>query len=268
MVNRNSGMDLLRILSTNMIVILHFVGYSDNLLIATAASKNIFITANALETLCICGVNTFVIATCYNNIHSAHTEIKSGVKRLTKLWAQTVVITIPLCILLLAFGNTEASMTSILQSILPITTRGYWFISTFAGLCLLLPLLNRVVINASTPILVLTAGILMLIYSIVPTFFEYFGWLEVQHGYSLVWFITLYFCTAVFIRLEKNISIKKRVGIIGYLLMSAVIFASVITLDWLTRGGGLQATKIISSGIMPPFLLRYRPSFCPLLAPR
>lgn len=236
--NRHSGMDLLRILSTMMIVLLHFAGYSGNLLIATATNRNMFIATNVLEALCICGVNIFVIVACYNNIHMARIEIKSGVKRLSKLWAQTVMITIPVCVLLLALGVTDVPMTSILQSILPITTRGYWFVTTFAGLCLLFPLLNRVVIHANTSMLAVTAGILMLIYSIIPTLCEYFGWVEVQHGYSLVWFITLYFCTAVYVRLEESISIPKCVGLVGYFLMSAVIFSSVIVLELLTRGRG------------------------------
>lgn len=237
MSNRHSGMDLLRILSSLMIVMLHYAGYSGNLLIATAVSRNMFITANVLEALCICGVNTFVIATCYNNILSAHTEIKSGVKRLVKLWVQTVMITIPVCVLLLALGITNASMTSIIQSILPITTRAYWFVTAFAGLSLLLPLLNRVVLTASTSVLAVTAGILMLMYSIIPTFCEYFGWIEVQHGYSLAWFVTLYFCTAVYVKIEKNIAIPHCAGIAGHFLMSAMLFASVIILESLLRGG-------------------------------
>lgn len=243
MTKRHPGMDLLRILSAMMIVALHFCGYSENLLIATASSRGLFVSANIIEALCICGVNIFVMVACYNNIHSAHTEINNGIKRLSKLWVQTIMVTIPLGVVLFTFFARDASIISVLQSIIPITTRGYWFITAFAGLCLLFPLLNRVSANASNSTLAAIAGVLLLVYSAIPTFCELFGFVEVQHGYSLVWFVTIYFCIAVYVRFEKKIALPKFIGFVGYISMSAVIAGSVVMLERILRGGNFTGNE-------------------------
>ena len=79
--NQLVGLDLLKIISTLMIVALHYIGYSGNLTTASAGTKPLFLTANLMESFFICGVNVFVIISCYLSIKRCDKYALSGVKR-------------------------------------------------------------------------------------------------------------------------------------------------------------------------------------------
>ena len=112
---RLAGLDVLKIISAIMIVMLHYLGYSDNLLIKSAQSRELFIAANLLEAFCICGVNVFVIISCYISIKANKTSIKSGISRAVSVWVQTICITIPLAAILLVTGIAKFSFGDILH---------------------------------------------------------------------------------------------------------------------------------------------------------
>lgn len=229
--NRLVGIDLLKIITTLMIVALHYIGYSDNLMAASAGTKSLFLTANLLESFFICGVNVFVIISCYLSIKRCDKAALSGVKRAISVWSQTILITVPMAIILLLGRITPFQMKDALNSILPFSTRAYWFISAFIGFSLLLPFLNRSVEKLSARSLLYLAAALTFFYSFVPTFFEIFGWADVQHGYSLVWFITLYYDTAFLTKCTFRKTFSAAGSFIIYVASSFVIFASVVIIE-------------------------------------
>ena len=229
------GLDILKILSAIMIVVLHFNGYSGNLLIKSAQTRELFITANLLEAFCICSVNVFVIISCYISIKATKVSVEDGIYSAFFVWVQTICVTVPLAVILLVVGVAEFSFSDLLRSVLPFSTRTYWFITTFVCFRLLLPLLNRSVNAMHSRSLLYLSVVLVLVYSAIPTVFEIFGWQDVQHGYSLVWFITLYYCTAFLVKsnLIKRIPVWISSG--AYVISSFLIFLSVLVI-WKVGG--------------------------------
>ncbi len=230
------GLDILKIISAIMVVILHYCGYSGNLMIGTAQTSGLFFASNFIEAFSICAVNVFVIITCYINVTSGKTDLKEGVGKAVHLWVQTIVITVPIAIILLAFGISELN-SGIISSVFPFSAKAYWFITTFICFNLFLPLLNRSVAALSDRSLRYLAAVLVLICSVIPTFFEIFGWNEVQNGYSLIWFVTLYYCTAALLRLDFLKKIPTWLHACIYFFSSLIIFFSVVLLEKIGGGG-------------------------------
>lgn len=224
------GFDILKILASIMIVVLHYNQYSKNLMIETAQSRGLFLSSNLIEAFCICGVNLFVIITCYNSIKAEKTNLKEGLSKAIFIWVQTIITTIPLAIVLLAFGFAKLDFNMIL-CLFPFSARAYWFVTKFICFSLILPLLNRSVKILSNQSLKYLALLLIAFYCVLPTFFEIFGWNEVRDGYTLVWFITLYYFTAWLIRCDIIKKIPTWINGCGYVLSSLLIFLSVIVLE-------------------------------------
>ena len=227
---RTVSLDILKTIAALMIIALHYNGYSGNLTPSTTSSYGLFATANLMEAFCICGVNVFVIISCYISIRAMKTDIKSGIKRSVSVWAQTIIVTVPLAMILLLTGIAKFSVKDVLSSILPFSTRAYWFITTFMCFSLLLPFLNRSVNALSVSALLYLSCALVGIFCVIPTFFELFGWNDVQHGYSLTWFVTLYYCTAFLVKSELYKKVPTWVYAVGCLVCSLLLWASVLVI--------------------------------------
>lgn len=224
------GIDILKVVAAIMIVALHYCGYSDNLMAATAKSRELFYAANLLEAFCICGVNVFVIITCYIGINSNKTEIKSGILKATSVWAQTILITVPLAVVLLGLGIVDIHFGA-LRCFLPFSARSYWFVSTFICFSMILPLLNKSIQFLDNRTLTYLTLFLVTTYSVLPTFFEIFDWTEVDRGYTLVWFVTLYYCTAWILKSQLYKKISSRLSNCTYVACSLIVFASVVIIE-------------------------------------
>ena len=227
---RAVSLDILKTIAALMIIVLHYIGYSGNLPVGAASSFGLFATANLVEAFCICGVNVFVIISCYISIRSMKTDIPGGIKRFISVWTQTIIVTIPLAIILLLTGIAKFSVKDVLSSILPFSTRAYWFITTFMCFSLLLPFLNRSVKALSVRSLLYISCALVGIFCVIPTFFELFGWNDVQHGYSLAWFVTLYYCTAFLVKSELHKKVPTWFYAVGYFVCSLLLWASVLVI--------------------------------------
>ena len=58
---RAVGLDILKTVAAIMIIVLHYNGYSGNLMPSTVSNYGLFVISNLMESFCICGVNVFVI---------------------------------------------------------------------------------------------------------------------------------------------------------------------------------------------------------------
>lgn len=237
-----------------MIIVLHYNGYSGNLLLSTAANHSLFAVANLLESFCICGVNVFVIVSCYLSIKSMKTDIESGIKRFVSVWDQTIIVTVPLALILLAIGMAKFSVKDVLSSVLPFSTRAYWFITTFMCFSLLLPFLNRSVKALSVSSLLYISCALIFIFCVNPTFFELFGWNDVQHGYSLAWFVTLYYCTAFFVKSQWYQKVPAWAFGVGYAICSFLLWASVLVIGRIGPLSGYANYFIRNYASVPIFI--------------
>ena len=182
-IDRHSGIELLRILAMYLILLLHANFY----LFGNPDFCNI--TVNPLtvvgrtfaEYLCIVSVNVFVFI-------SGWFSIKPSIKGFLNLILQVFSYSLLFIIIRLFKDNNVMSFYEVLKDIL-IVGKDYWFIVSYLLLYILAPVLNSF-INASSRIVIIR---------VLFSFFSFellYGWMNglenFNYGYSTLSFIGLY----------------------------------------------------------------------------
>ena len=135
--NRNSNIELLRIISMIMIVFSHYSVHSKINIESMPISFNRFF----LEIISVgnIGVIIFVLITGYYNIE------KNKVFRIDKiiiLVLQVVFYSVVLYFLLVIFKQIDFNFINMVKAILPISFKQYWFITAYISLYIIMPFLN------------------------------------------------------------------------------------------------------------------------------
>lgn len=217
---RNTGIDLLRCLTTLGIVMLHFFnqgGIGANLVAGTGN----YYFFHPLSLLCYCTVNIYALISGY-----VETEFKP--RRYFALWLQVVSISAAMCLLgeLLAPGSVPRALW--LQAFLPVSQKGFWYFSAYTGLFCLLPLLQAG-LNALS-----RKGLYALAFGL---FFGLFGLTMVgqvrdldpfalANGYSCIWLVCLYLLGACLHRTQLLARIRARWLCLALFLSLGVLCAS------------------------------------------
>ena len=136
MTKRNYGIELLRILSMTMIVILHTLrwgGIMDHIAPSSLGEHLGYI----LEMATFCCVNCFAMISGYVMCRS-----KNRFSRLLLLWLQVMFYSLGfLAVACLVFPEW-IHFGALAESLLPISMRQYWYISAYVGMYVLVPVLN------------------------------------------------------------------------------------------------------------------------------
>ena len=139
---RNYGIELLRIISICMIIMLHFLGHGGLLGCVEHGSTN-YLILWLLETFSYSGVAIFATISGYVGWKSD----KKGVSRAVgfiQLWMQVVFYS--LCISLITYAfHREIGLLGIAKGLIPIATDTYWYFTAYFLLFLIMPLLNRLI---------------------------------------------------------------------------------------------------------------------------
>lgn len=229
MKERQSNMELLRIIAMLLVLLVHANYYSLGLLRSEDVMSNPFSSAFRIffEQLCIVGVDVFVLISGWFGIKP---KIKGGLSILYQIFFYGLLF----LLFGLAFGATIPK-----REMLKLFWFGgyYWFVPAYLGLYAFAPVLNFYVEHASPKT---QLGVLILFF-----FFEFiYGWssqMGAYHaGYSFISFIGLYLL-ARFIRLHSHVirywSFRKNISIyLGITILSS-IFAF---LDYKFLGGKID----------------------------
>lgn len=202
--NRNSNIEILRIIAMIMIVAHHFELY---------AVYNVFNNSELMSYVNIVirakgkiGVDIFILISGYFLIKS-----KINVKRVLKLWLQILFYSIGIMLVFKIFINNNITIKQMLKYALPISYRKYWFASTYMYLCLLIPYINKFVSNVNQKTYRNLIIVLTFLFSIMYSVLYKSNYYQTEVGTfeTLTWFIYLYLL-AGYIRihginfLEKN----------------------------------------------------------------
>lgn len=185
--NRNSSIELLRILSMVMIVFHHFARHGefqffDYELTAPKLWYNFIIMGGKI------GVNIFVLISGYFLINNNKTMF--NFQRIKKTWDQVLFYSVGFevfFILLYFIVKERLDLSNLVNSFFPITTSQWWFASTYFVLYLIHPFLNKLLhsLDKNT-----YRGILLVAafcWCIIPTFTK-----SSYESNSLLWFIFIY----------------------------------------------------------------------------
>ena len=236
---RNYGIDLLRIVSMSMIVMLHTLSRSKLLDIDQTTLKYAFVWF--LEIFSYCAVNCFVLISGYVGVHS-----KFRVSRILGLWVQVAFYSV-LFEVIHQLHTQSFDLLKLVTSFAPVSMKAYWFFTCYFLLSLFMPFINHLVKTINRRQRWMLAILLFVCYSVVPMLMtsplpvigdRTVEYVSSKGGYSVLWLCIMYAYGAI-LRLdldEKPVSISR--------IKTAVGFALCVLVTWAFWCGRIHFTSI------------------------
>lgn len=228
MKKRNEGIELLRIISMIMILILHYLGHGGVLDNLSLNNFNYYIVW-ILEGICFVAVNVYVLITGYF-MYTSNFKLK----KLIILWLQILFYSASIYLILYLLGFVSINFTNLLKVFTPITSTMYWFATVYMCLYILSIFLNKFLKNLNKKEHITLIIILAIMFSIIPTVNIYGAWLNFGSGYGIAWFIVLYIVAAFIRKYYNRKHISKRL-VINYIIFTLLTPISKFILVWLQR---------------------------------
>lgn len=194
---RCSNIELLRVIAMCMIIGLHFFSYCKmaDADIASAPKGNMFY--HIAESLCICGVNLFVLITGYFSVN--HDVLK--LRKIANLFIDVAFWGSIGFILSYVFGWEAASLKRYIQIVIPYLWGYRWFVTAYIILLLLIPYINKCLQNISREGHRILLIIFTILFCIWPSFLP--SPPVDNFGYGFVHFVYLYII-ASYIKIYVN----------------------------------------------------------------
>lgn len=189
---RDSGFELLRILSMFMIIILHISTHGINNYIDIPDFLNGFseFFYYLIRSISINAVSLYVLISGYFLSKS-----KFKLSKLLKIVLETTFFSMSIYLLNVAVGFADFSVLTLLKSILSVFLGEYWFVTVYVVMYAMLPLLNKL-INEMTKgeyhYLLITSFLVFNLWQIIYAN----AVIGVVSGYGLLYFMYLYFLAA------------------------------------------------------------------------
>lgn len=163
-----------------------------------------YIVSQYLNVVCSVAVNCFVLISGYFLI-----EKSFNWGRVLSLWCQTLFYSLGFAILFYFIQPGEHSFNEVMCSLFPITNQTYWFVTDYFGLVCLAPFLSKFsyAINKEEYKSFLLA--LTLITTTIVLAFPFGNAMGVSKGFSLIWFITLFFWGGYIKRFDNSEDSRK-----------------------------------------------------------
>ena len=183
-INRNTSIELLRIISMIMIMFHHFAYHGNfewnfNEVTLPHLWYDFILMGGKV------GVDIFVLISGYFLIEN--TEKLFQPKKLLKFWGQVVFYSIMTNLLSVMLRLNAFEIKQLIKVCLPITYPGWWFASTYFMLYLIHPFLNKLLHGLSKTEYQYLILMMVLCWSIIPT-----ATTQLFESNSLLWFVTLY----------------------------------------------------------------------------
>lgn len=215
---RNQGIDLLRILSMLMVVILHILSQGGVLAALPAPSPASFL-GGLLNAACYCAVNCFGMISGY----VSHTQTLSLEKAFTT-WAQAAFYSVGITLLFLLVWPQTVTLRLLLISFFPVVFHRYWYFTAYFGLFFLIPFLNTLIEGLTERRAKQLLWVLALLLSVVPTLSAQDVFFT-RAGYTLLWLCALFLMGGCLRRLGPQWGPSGGVCLAGYVacvLLTAV----------------------------------------------
>lgn len=200
---RNSSIELLRILAMFFVVLSHYSVHGQLEAVDLPLSFNrilldITVTGNL-------GVDIFIIISGFFLINS-----KFKLNKLIKLIGQVLFYSIIIYLIFVLTGLKQFDLFDFACSLLPITTKQYWFVTVYVTLYLLHPFINIFLKNINKKQHIIFFSIIIFIWSIIPTMGSRFDF----YGNEFAQFVMLYSIGAYFQLYPINTKKEKTLSII------------------------------------------------------
>lgn len=219
-IQRNYGIDLLRIIAMIMIVTLHTLGKGGVLSVVSESTLH-FHVAWILKTTCFCAVNCYALISgfvLYNRPFS--------ISRIVHLWLTIVFYTIITTLFALATNHYSLNMSVIYDALFPITRGVYWYLTAYFAMYLFSPLLNIAVDSTSKSFAKGFFSVTFILMSILPTIWGKDPFC-LEGGFSPLWLCILYLAGAAIKKYNFSLNNSRKI--------IATFFFISITITYITK---------------------------------
>lgn len=183
--SRNSNIELLRIISMFMVLVLHCLSASGALDYKSGVQYWIYWW---LEAACIIAVNIFALITGYFMIESSF-----KVRNLFKIgWEGVWVYSVIFSLINIFVSGDSISGSYLLRMFFPILTKKFWFVNSYLALYLISPFLNKLIHQLLKKQFDVLLVIIISLFSLRVTFLPLRWAQDSTGGMGLIWFIVLY----------------------------------------------------------------------------
>lgn len=249
---RNSSIELLRLLLMLMVLILHV---NKDVLFTEAVDGMTFnlLYLRILESCCIISVNCFILISGYFSA----IKKRLNVYRIMSLIILTCFYGSSIYLFCCLIGNEHFTTKELIRSAIPFFFDRHWFINIYLVLAILSPFINKGIMLLSKKSFQLLLLIMLLCFSVWPTFLP--NPPNTDRGYGIVSFILIY-CIGAYLRIYGNSFCKSRaIFLSAYLMSTAIIFVFYSLSGWTWKWLDYNSLfNVFSSVMFFLFFLRTR----------
>lgn len=200
--NRNSSIELLRLLLMGGVIILHYVAGGGQLLDNSVKGSGTYYLIVLMNTICVCAVDVFIIISGYYSCLSN----KVSFRKVIQLIIQVIIFQLLFTIGIPIVKGDSISLSSVVYNIIP---KNY-YVTLYVSLMLLTPFLNLFIRKISKNTYKKFLIVITVLFLVEPTLAEVIegmkgssiygistiGILGAEWGYTIVTFVCLYFIAA------------------------------------------------------------------------
>lgn len=185
---KNTGIEMLRILSMFMVVILHILNFGIHYTEITSFTIKWYISW-FLEGICYCAVNIYAMISGYVMFNS-----RCKIRRLIELWLEVLLYSMISVLLLNNFFPELVSRKDIIKACFPIMSQRYWYFTAYFAIYWFIPFFNWVVQELDFERMRKLLYRLLLVFGIIPWISEPWGsWaFGLTGGYTALWLAIMY----------------------------------------------------------------------------
>lgn len=225
---RNTGIELLRIVSMIMIGVLHILGHG-NILFSEELSQGSYKTVWFMEIACFCAVNCYALISGYVGITAVFRYTRLVTTHLRVIF-YSVVITLIFAISMPGIVGKE----QIRAALFPVINQSYWYYTAYFALFLLIPYLNYLAQGLSREQYRTLIIVVITLFSVLPTI-SGTDIFRLHDGYSVFWLIVMYLLGAYIKKYEDSFLKHSYVAFILYVICVLVTWSNKLV------GGGRVA---------------------------
>lgn len=220
---RNSNIEGLRIIAMFCIVLSHYSAFSKvNPDALSFGFSKILLDSVAIGKL---GVAVFVMITGYFMVN-----LKFNINRVVNIVLQTLFYTVGIYAIFLITGGAF-SFKGVIESLFPIITCQYWFVSAYVILSLLTPFINKVLNGITKKQFIALLGVLIFYNSVAPTFLHFNAFTYGGH----LCYMVMFYCVGAFIRKYPPKKPSKTLEILLVGISAGLLVLSVVAIDFLAE---------------------------------
>ncbi len=200
---REYGIDILRVLSIFMVIILHLLGHGGVLEGVKRDSANYYV-AWFMEAAAFGAVNIFAMISGYLMIKK-----RFKLSRIISFWLQVFFYSLVIYVI----GATIFKKEFSIKAFMPVTFKQYWYFSAYFALSFLMPFLNKLLNMLNKRDYSILVVILFILFSCISFVDDTFN---IGGGYSIIWLCVMYIFGGYIYNYGKYIKISKLLLILIY----------------------------------------------------